>query len=124
MANVNEAVLRYIAAWNERDPKRRHDLVARTWAENGSYIDAHRQGAGHNAIDRMLATAQEQFPAYRISLASGIEAHHDFLRFRWTAGGTAEAPLYLGGTDFVTLAPDGRINSVVGFIDAAPAPST
>jgi hypothetical protein len=27
MTSVNEAVIRYIAAWNERDPERRHDLV-------------------------------------------------------------------------------------------------
>jgi hypothetical protein len=44
------------------------------------------------------------------------------VRFSWAAGGSNEAPLYLGGTDFATLAPDGRINIVTGFIDAAPAP--
>jgi hypothetical protein len=37
------------------------------------------------------------------------------------AGGTAEAPLYIKGTDFVIVAGDGRIKSVVGFVDAAPA---
>jgi hypothetical protein len=44
------------------------------------------------------------------------------VRFSWAAGGTSDAPLYLGGTDFAMLAPDGRIDSVAGFIDAAPAP--
>jgi len=52
---------------------------------------------------------------------SGIEAHNNFVRFSWAAGGTAEAPLYIGGTDFATLAPDGRIKTVAGFMDAAPA---
>jgi hypothetical protein len=70
----------------------------------------------------MLATTQAQFPGYRLNLVSGIEAHNNFVRFSWAAGGTNEAPLYLGGTDFATLAPDGRINVVTGFIDAAPAP--
>jgi SnoaL-like protein len=119
MTNVNETVVRYIAAWNERDPKRRRELVA---AEDGSYIDAHRHGKGHGAIDAMLATTQAQFPGYRLNLISGIEAHNNFVRFSWAAGGTNDAPLYLGGTDFATLAPDGRINVVAGFIDAAPAP--
>ena len=122
MTNVNETVVRYIAAWNERDPKRRRDLVAQTWADDGSYIDAHRHGTGHGAIDAMLAAAQAQFPGYRINLISGIEAHNNFVRFSWKAGGTNEAPLYLGGTDFATLAPDGRIKTVAGFTDAAPAP--
>jgi SnoaL-like domain len=121
MTNVNETVVRYVAAWNERDAKRRRDLVARTWTEDGSYIDAHRNGKGHDAIDAMLATAQAQFPGYRISLVSGIEAHNNFVRFSWAAGGTAEAPLYIGGTDFAALAPDGRIKTVTGFMDAAPA---
>jgi hypothetical protein len=122
MTNINETVVRYIAAWNERDPKRRRELVAATWAEDGSYIDAHRNGKGHGAIDAMLATTQAQFPGYRLNLVSGIEVHNNFVRFSWAAGGTSEAPLYLGGTDFATLAPDGRISVVAGFVDAAPAP--
>ena len=31
MSNVNELVVNYLAAWNERDAKRRRDLVAKTW---------------------------------------------------------------------------------------------
>jgi hypothetical protein len=96
MTNVNETVVRYIAAWNERDPKRRRELVAETWTEDGSYIDARRHGKGHSAIDAMLATTQAQFPGYRLNLVSGIEAHNNFLRFSWAAAGTNEAPLYLG----------------------------
>ena len=122
MANVNETVVRYMAARNERDPKRRRELFAATWAEDGSYIDANRHGKGQSAIDAMLATTQAQFPSYRLNLISGIEAHNNFVRFSWAAGGTSDAPLYLGGTDFAMLAPDGRIDSVAGFIDAAPAP--
>jgi hypothetical protein len=121
MTNINETVVRYIAAWNERDPKRRRELVAATWSEDGSYIDAHRQSQGHGAIDAMVAAAQAQFPGYRLSLVSDIEAHNRFVRFSWAAGGTPEAPLYLGGTDFATLAGDGRIKTVAGFTDAAPA---
>jgi hypothetical protein len=121
MPNVNETVVRYLAAWNERDPKRRRDLVAQTWIEDGNYIDAHRHGNGHAAIDAMLAATQAQFPGYELKLVSGIEAHNNFVRFSWAAGGTQEAPLYIGGTDFATLASDGRIKTVTGFMDAAPA---
>jgi SnoaL-like domain len=122
MPNVNETVIRYIAVWNERDSKRRRELVAQTWTDDGSYIDAHRNGSGHAAIDAMIAAAQTQFPGYRLNLISGIEAHNNFVRFSWKAGGTNEAPLYLGGTDFGVLALDGRLKTVTGFVDAAPAP--
>jgi hypothetical protein len=121
MGNVNEVVVRYLAAWNEREPKRRRDLVAKVWAEDGTYVDAAREGHGHDSLDAMLATAQQHFPGYRLNLASGVEVHHDYVRFSWVAGGTAEAPLYIKGTDFVVLASDGRMKSVVGFTDAAPA---
>ena len=124
MPNVNETVVRYLAVWNEREPQRRRALVAKTWTEDGAYVDRARDGIGHHAIDTMIAAAQEHFPGYRVSLASGIEAHHDYVRFSWTAGGTPEAPLFLKGTDFAIVAADGRLKSVVGFTDAAPAPVT
>src|SRR5215471_1358598 len=83
MSNVNELVINYLAAWNERDAKRRRDLVARTWADGGSYLDAHRRGVGHDAIDAMIAAAQQMFPGYRLRLVSGIETHNGHIRFSW-----------------------------------------
>jgi SnoaL-like protein len=120
MSTVNETVANYIAAWNETDVGRRRDVIARAWSDDGSYVDAHRDSAGHAAIDAMIAAVQERFPGYRFRLASGIEAHHNLVRFSWTAGGTEQAPLFFGGTDFATLAPDGRLRSVAGFVDAMP----
>jgi hypothetical protein len=121
MSSVNETVIGYIAAWNETDAERRRQIIARTWVEDGSYHDAHREGAGHAAIDAMIAAAQQSFAGYRFRLSSGIEVHHDRVRFSWGAGGTPEAPLYFGGTDFAVLAPDGRLRAVTGFTDAVPA---
>jgi hypothetical protein len=33
MTNVNETVVSYLGAWNERDPKRRREFVAAAWTE-------------------------------------------------------------------------------------------
>ena len=63
MSNVNEVVVSYLAAWNERDEERRRKLVAKTWTEEGSYMDAHRRGVGHAGIDAMID------PASAISMA-------------------------------------------------------
>jgi hypothetical protein len=121
MSNANDLVVNYLAAWNESDPKRRRDLIAKTWTEDGTYIDAHRRGVGHDSIDSMIKSAQEQFPGYRLRLISSIETHNGYLRFAWEAGGSSEAPLYLAGTDFAIIAKDGRLMSVAGFVDATPA---
>src|SRR3954466_3727562 len=83
MSNINEVVVRYLAVWNEREPSKRRELVAKTWTEDGNYVDAARDGSGHDGIDAMIASAQGHFPGYRLNLASGIEAHHDCLRFSW-----------------------------------------
>jgi len=122
-SNANELVVSYLAAWNERDAGRRRALVAKTWTDRGEYTDAHRHGEGHDGIDAMIKTAQDRFPGYQLRLVSGIEAHNGYLRFSWAAGGTPEAPLYLGGTDFATVAADGKLQAVAGFVDAAPVPA-
>ena len=56
-----------------------------------------------------------------MSLASGIDTHHNYVRFSWTVGGTPDAPLYAKATVFATLAGDGRLKSVISFTDAGPA---
>jgi hypothetical protein len=119
--SVNQWVIHYIACWNEHDAVKRRSLITQTWTEAGGYVDAHRNAKGLEALDAMLAKAQETHPGFRVRLISKIETHNRFVRFSWAAGGTDEAPLYLGGTDFVTLGEDGRAVSVVGFVDASPA---
>src|SRR5258708_30795069 len=120
MSNSNEVVVRYLAAWNEPEAKRRRELVAKAWTDDGSYVDAAREGHGHDSLDAMIATAQGHFPGYRLRLASGIETHHDYLRFSWAAGGTAEAPLYIKDTDFLVASGEGPFKSARCLIAAAP----
>jgi hypothetical protein len=70
----------------------------------------------------MIGAAHARFPGYVLRLASGIETHNGYLRFRWAAGGSVEAPLYIAGTDVAAVSEDSRLVSVIGFVDAAPAP--
>jgi hypothetical protein len=121
MSSINETIANYIAAWNETDPGRRRAAIERTWTADGTYLDSHRDSKGHVAIDAMIAAVQERFPGYRFRLASGIDAHHDRVRFSWNAGGTENAPLFFGGTDFATFGDDGRFRAVTGFTDAMPS---
>jgi SnoaL-like protein len=122
MSNPTALAERYIEAWNERDARRRADLIAKTYTEDASYLDSHRSGQGHPGLSAMIAAVHGQFPeAYRFRLASEVESHNDRLRFRWEAGGTPDAPLHYGGTDFCVVSADGRLASVTGFTDFAPS---
>lgn len=121
MTNPTELAERYLAAWNERDARKRSDLIAKTYTETATYTDPHREGTGHAGLSTMIAAVHARFPeTYRFRLASEVESHHDSLRFRWEAGGTQDAPLHFGGTDFALVAADGRLASVTGFTDFAP----
>ena len=120
MTDINTAIANYIAAWNETNEDKRRGVIASVWTESGSYLDAHRDSTGHEAIDAMIAAVQQRFPGYRFRLTSGIDMHHGRVRFSWQAGGTPDAPLFFAGTDFATIAPDGRLAAVTGFTDAMP----
>ena len=83
MANYNQLVMTYLAAWNERNDDKRRALIEQTWTDGGSYVDSHRNAAGHEAIDVMIATAQKAFPGYVLKLCSGIDAFQAYMRFTW-----------------------------------------
>jgi len=120
MEMINELIDRYIAAWNETDALKRRDLIAKTWTEDGVYVDPRRRGDGHEQLSTMIQGVQEHFPGYRFRRAGDADAHNDCVRFRWEAGGMDGAPLFFAGTDFGVIDTDGRFRSVTGFTDAAP----
>jgi hypothetical protein len=114
---ITSVVDTYIAAWNEADPERRRALVGETWTEDGTYLDPLMAGTGPDEIAAMIGAAQAQFPGHRFELSFGPDAHNDVVRFTWTLAG-ADGPV-ARGTDFATVAEDGRLRAVTGFLETA-----
>ena len=110
----------YVATWNETDAGKRRAGIARAWAEAGSYRDPVMTSDGHAGVDAMLAGVQARFPGFVLARTSKIDRHNGHLRFAWSLG-PAGGPSVVEGVDFCALAPDGRLASVVGFIDKAPS---
>ena len=106
----------YVATWNETDAARRQAGIARAWAAAGRYRDPLMASDGHAGIDAMLAAVQARFPGFVIRRTSKVDSHNDCVRFAWSLGPEA-GPAAVEGVDFCALAPDGRLASVVGFID-------
>ena len=117
MSDHDTLIDRYIACWNEADAGRRAALVAETFTADARYIDPLMQGEGQAGIAAMIGAAQAQFPGHRFSRRGGVDAHNDALRFAWDLT-PAGAPPVAAGTDFASLAPDGRLARVTGFLDA------
>ncbi len=118
MFDADTLVAGYIAMWNETDPERRRELVARTVSEDAEYLDPVMTGAGVEGISAMIAGAQAQFPGHRFALASGPDAHHDRVRFSWSLAANGGDPVAVG-VDFATIGADGRMRAVTGFLEPA-----
>jgi hypothetical protein len=117
MTDITNVIHNYIAAWNESDPARRRAIVGDTFADDATYLDPLMSGEGQDGIDAMIAAAQQQYPGHRFELAMGPDAHNDRVRFAWTLVG-ADGPVG-GGVDFATVADDGRLRAVTGFLEPA-----
>ena len=119
-AAAEATIAAYVESWNETDPARRQAAIARAWAATGTYRDPLMTSDGPAGIDAMLAAVQARFPGFVLKRVSAIEAHNGSARFSWSLG-PASGPAVVEGVDFCALAADGRLASVVGFIDKMPA---
>ena len=114
----------YVATWNETDSARRLAAIAKVWSAAGSYRDPLMAGDGPAGIDAMIAGVQGRFPGMVLKRTSKVDAHNGagegYVRFSWSLG-PAAGPAIVEGVDFGTLAPDGKLAAIVGFIDKMPA---
>jgi SnoaL-like domain len=117
---VQDTVERYIASWNETDPQARRKLIGELWAPDASYIDPLAEAHGHDQIDGVIAAVQAQFPGLTFRLVGPVDAHHRQARFTWGLGPAGEAPLTIG-FDVAVTTEDGRLTTVLGFLDKVPS---
>ena len=109
----------YIAAWNETDPQRRMALLREHWVDDARYADPIMQGAGLAQIDALIGGVHAQFAGFRFTRLGTPDGHGEHVRFSWSLGPAgAEAPI--AGTDVLQM-HEGRIRSVIGFLDKVPA---
>ena len=117
MPQIAAVVDNYIAMWNETAPERRRAIIAETWTDDARYLDPVMSGEGADGIDAMVAAAQQQFPGHRFELTQGPDAHNDRVRFAWKLVGPQNGTPVAAGVDFGTVAADGRLQAVTGFLE-------
>jgi hypothetical protein len=122
MNNGTQFVERYLDTWNESDPQARRAAIASLWTERGRYVDPLASVEGHDQISALIGGVQEQIPGHVFELVGDeVDAHHNVARFQWQlVPATGGEPLAIG-FDVAVTAEDGRIESVTGFLDKAPA---
>ena len=120
MTNFGDIAQRYIDTWNETDPSARRAAVDQLYAEDARYVDPMAAAEGREAIASMIGAVQDQFPDFRFRLAGPVDAHHNQARFGWELGPNGgEAPIV--GFDVAVTDDDGRLQTVLGFLDKVPA---
>ena len=118
MSDVTTTVDTYLAMWNETDPAKRADLIEQAWTTDGRYVDPMLEADGHAAIGDMVDTVQRTYPGQQFRRLSGIDAHHDHLRFAWELAG--DGTVTVQGIDIGELADDGRFTRITGFFGDLP----
>jgi hypothetical protein len=121
MEGATDLVARYLAVWNESDPDRRRAAIESVWADDGGYVDPLAAVAGHEQIAALIGQVREQVPGHVFRLRGGVDAHHNVARFAWELVPAAGGESVAEGFDVAVADDDGRIGSVVGFLDKAPA---
>jgi hypothetical protein len=116
---VHEVIERYIACWNQTDPGLRRKLIDQTWAADASYTDPLAAAAGRDAIDATIGAVQEQFPGFTFTLLGPVDSHHRQARFTWGLGPDGAEPVVVG-FDVAVAGEDGRLATVLGFLDKVP----
>ncbi|MFF7356896.1 MULTISPECIES: nuclear transport factor 2 family protein [Streptomyces] len=120
MSMYAAAVARYFEAWNATGADTLTKTVAAAWSEDGTYTDPLADVRGHEAIAAVIRAAHEQFPGFEFKLAGDVDGNHHIARFSWELVSTADGSAPVAGSDVITLAEDGRIASVLGFLDRLP----
>jgi hypothetical protein len=120
MSDFDTTVQGYLAAWNEPDPAARHAAIAKVCTDDVRYTDPLAAVTGQEALSGLIGAVQAQFPGLAFTLGGAVDAHHEQARFVWHLGRAGEEPLVVG-FDVVELGEDGRIRTVLGFLDKVPS---
>jgi hypothetical protein len=104
-----------MAAWNEPEAAARQALL-QCWSDGGVYLDPRASLTGRDHI----ATIQAARPGARLEFMSGIDVHHNVVRFLWRLvradGSSSDISI-----DFGEVGADGRLVKIIGFFGAPPA---
>jgi hypothetical protein len=120
MTEITTVVDTYLAALTEADPAARTDQVKTAWADDAHFVDPLLEATGHDAIAALADAVTGQFPGHTFRRTTGIDAHHDLVRFVWELAGP-DGTVAATGLDVAVVAPDGRLARVAGFFGDPPA---
>jgi hypothetical protein len=121
-SEFDQLIDRYFESLNERDAKRRGELIKQVWTEDAvQFVYPGNEDKGLAAIDATGEKVQRENPGAIIRRTSKIELVRDnYIRFNWEFGVPGRKP-YVGGVDYAVIV-GGKLRMVVGFFDYMKKP--
>lgn len=112
---LEETIDLYCAAWSERDPGYRRELLNRVVSEDISYTDPDTEISGcADLVDHISGVLAGRVGA-KIVRTSVVEIHHGKARFAWHLV-NADGSALPEGLDIVSINEQtGKLNSILGF---------
>ena len=120
MSDTATLVQRYLDVWNETDAAKRRDAIGSLWADDARYVDPVASATGHDEITAMIGAVQKRLPGHVFRLLDGVDSHHNLTRFSWELVPAGGGESIVEGFDVAVTGDDGRIESVLGFLDKVP----
>jgi hypothetical protein len=120
MPDFDTIAARYIDSWNEKDTAARRNALEALRADDGRYTDPLAAVSGRTEIDKTIEGAQAMFPDFTFRLVGAVDGHHNQCRFAWELG-PAGAAAPVAGFDVAVVGADGRLQTVLGFLDRVPS---
>ena len=111
---IEETIDRYLVMWNEPDDAVRAEQARALLVDDGRLVDPLIEAVGPEQIAAAIGALREQMPGHSLTRTTVVDVHHSYARFGWTVNGP-DGSVAVAGIDVVTFAPDGRIESAIGF---------
>jgi hypothetical protein len=117
MAQTVETLLRenIHGVFSERDTEKRHQAIARLWAEDGVFIDHNARYEGHSGIALAADGLAKKFPNFIFTERGEIMALHGVGKLAWGFG-PAGAEAAVTGIDVLLIKGD-KIGAIYTFLD-------
>ncbi len=118
MAQYPESLDHMLAAWNERDPKRVRAHLEKALSPEVVFIDPSIVTRGIDEFEANVHEVHGRLPGADYLRASGVDHHHDVVRYAWEIRRDGE--LVLPGFDVTELDRVGQVVRVLGFFGPLP----
>jgi len=116
---VDDVIDAYFEAWNEPDYARRCALLERSLTADAELVDPTGRWRGVEGVSERIGNYLSSAPGTRVVPSSGVDAHHDLVRYAWSVV-DGDGREVIEGLDVAERARDGRLMRISMFHGPLP----